>query len=630
MTPRPEVAAAAAIDAYSDRSQSDVDKPTKVFLHEHSYFIFGYKTDPAAGFQATAYLSVDAPHNVIVAYRGTELSRKDASTDFRMVRDRVNLQKPDADAFTKEMIRKAEAHGVSRDRITLAGHSLGGTLVEIEAWEVKLHGLTLNAYGAVDLDYGIPEGGTLVTGYVMAGDVVSAASRHFGRQIPLASAADIVSLIDGRYINAAPGTQRNPLLAMRISDHSGEHFSPAPGSQQISVLDPEMMARYARNYAEHKDAIDRYRKDVYTERAEVAVALRHANDLDLPAIWSGLPPKVQQQLAEYHAAILDKYVRSPVERNALFTNIEQGLEHTSANLRGTGQEVQSSVDQFAHGAVEAGLHAQQRTDDLAQGLQRIPLDPITKIETIASANAAGYGIRAETEGIAETSQLAGRTLHAAMRFAATEAEAARDAIKQTAHLSGNVATGLAHEVEGKVVAASHAYYEAQTIAEQLIETGENARRALAQSVDAAERGARRTYEIAAHPSEWFGHEEAKESMPQQPFSAPAHPQNAMYSALEKLFPQGTSEARLSQATAACCKAGISNPKDIERIYVTEKAAVFMFRPMWATTAQIDLSHPAPSVADTLQQLHQYNEEQAQLQPRFAAQVEAHVQSGPVR
>jgi hypothetical protein len=104
----------------------------------------------------------------------------------------------------------------------------------------------------------------------------------------------------------------------------------------------------------------------------------------------------------------------------------------------------------------------------------------------------------------------------------------------------------------------------------------------------------------------------------------------MYSALEKLFPQGTSEARLSQATAACCKAGISNPKDIERIYVTEKAAVFMFRPMWATTAQIDLSHPAPSVADTLQQLHQYNEEQAQLQPRFAAQVEAHVQSGPVR
>lgn len=249
----------------------------------NSPFVFGYKADPSTGFHATAYREVAPPHNIIIAYRGTDpdllhhtrTTGRDAAVDFQMVRDKVNPQKADADAFTAAMIRKAEAHGIPRDRITVAGHSLGGTLAEIEAWEFKLHGVTINAYGAVDLGYGVPEGGTLVTDYVMAGDVVSAASRHFGQPVPLASDADIRSLIEGRYINAAPGARApNPLLAMRLSDHSNEHFSPPPGSQRPSVLDPAVMAHYARNYSEHKDAIDRFRNDVYTERVEVALALR--------------------------------------------------------------------------------------------------------------------------------------------------------------------------------------------------------------------------------------------------------------------------------------------------------------------------------------------------------------------
>lgn len=627
-----QVSASAAVDAYDDRRQgnSQLGHNTNVFLAGHKYTVFGHISDPSTGFQATAYRSIDVPHNIIIAYRGTELSIKDAAVDFRMVRDRVNPQKADADAFTAAMIKKAEAHGIPRDQITLAGHSLGGTLAEIEAWEFKLHGVTINAYGAVDLGYGVPEGGTLITGYVMAGDVVSAASRHFGRTVPLASDADIQSLVEGRYIDAAPGARApNPLLAMRLSDHSSAHFSPSPGSGEASVLDPAEMAHYARNYAEHKEAIDRFRHDVYSERAEVALALRHADDLDLPAIWSGLPPKVQQQLAEYHTKLMDQYVRTPIEHNALFTGIEEGLGLAGARLRGTGQDIQNGADQFARTAQEAGQYTQQRTNAFAQSVQQAPLDPLTKLETIAGMKAARYGVRAETEGIAGTSKLAGRALHAATRFAAHETEAARDAIKQTAHLAGEVATEVVHEVEGKAVAANHAYYNAEAAAERLIGTGEDVRRTLSQTVDAVGHATRYAYETATHPADGFGHDAAAKSN-LQPFSDASHPQHAMYSALEKLLPQGTSEARLSQATAACHKAGVNDPKDIERIYVTDTAAIFMFKPMWAATAQMDLTHPAPSIEQTLHQVQLHDQQQARVHTQMNAQRAAQVQQGPVR
>lgn len=634
-----EVLACAAGDSYKNHTASDIGSDRKIVnLNGQNYRIFGYTSDPFTGFHATAYQNTSPPYNIIIAYRGTDpdllhhthTTGQDAVVDFQMVRDRVNPQKADADAFTEAMIRKAEAHGIPLDQITVAGHSLGGTLAEIEAWEFKLHGATINAYGAVDLGYGVPEGGMLVTDYVMAGDPVSAASRHFGQTFPLASDADIQSLKEGRYIDAPPGARApNPLLAMRPSDHSNEHFSPAPDSHQLSVLDPAVMARYAQNYAEHKDAIDHFRNDVYAERAEVAVALRHAGDFDLPAIWSELPPQVQQQLAEYHATVMDQYVRSPVEHNALFTSIEEGLGQTSANLHDTRLDIQNGVDQFARNAREVGQQAQQRGDAFAQIMQHAPLDPLAKLEAIAGMKVTGYGIRAETEGIAAIGELAGRAMHATTRFAASEAEAARDAIKQTARLAGEVATDGVHKIEGKVVAASHAYYQAEATAERLIETYEGARRALSETADAAERGARRMYEAATHPSEWFDHGEATKSH-LQPFSAPNHPQHAMYSALKELLPQGTSEARLSQATAACHKAGINNPKEIERIYVTDKAAIFMFKPMWAATGQIDLTRPAPSVEQTLQQVQLYDQQQARMQAQMNTQLEAQVQQAPVR
>ncbi|WP_426701819.1 hypothetical protein ACPPVV_02035 [Rhodanobacter sp. Col0626] len=217
MNPRPEVSAAAASDSYANRLQSDADpkNPAKVALNGQQYTVFGYKDDPSTGFHATAYRSRETG-DIIIAYRGTDPDFKhhtrttvqDALVDLTMVKAKINPQKRAADVFTQDMIDKAQKHGIPKERITVAGHSLGGTLAEIEASERGLRGVTLNSYGAVDLGYGIALGGSQVTNYVMAGDVVSAASRHFGQVVPLASQADVGALHARRYLGAVPARHR--------------------------------------------------------------------------------------------------------------------------------------------------------------------------------------------------------------------------------------------------------------------------------------------------------------------------------------------------------------------------------------------------------------------------------------
>ena len=191
MNPSPKVSAAAAKEAYADHLSSDIDNNAKqIFLGHQRYVVFGYTADSATGFHATAYRNKET-NEIIIAYRGTDpdiqhhtrTTIQDAAVDFTMVKDQVNLQKNAADAFTRAMIDKAARHGISRDHITVTGHSLGGTLAEIEAAEFGLRGTTFNAYGAVDLGYGVSEGGTQVTNYGMArGQPPSRADRSAGER----------------------------------------------------------------------------------------------------------------------------------------------------------------------------------------------------------------------------------------------------------------------------------------------------------------------------------------------------------------------------------------------------------------------------------------------------------------
>jgi len=369
MKPTDQERADAANDSYFNRPQSDVDKNGKfVFLDGNKYQIFGYANDPITGFHATAYKSVDKPHRIIIAYRGTDpglfsgetraeksdhalTTVQDIAVDAKMVRDGVNPQKAAADAFTAQMLAKAAKQGIPKDQVTVAGHSLGGALAQIEAAKYGLAGSTYNAYGARALIDGAPQPGCDVTNYRMANDVVSAASPHLGRMVSLASHHDVQSLRAGRYLDAPVGAPSpNVLLAMRLGDHGGAQYF---GSQSPdNILAPQRFSEASQRYADHQSAFEHFTWDVSHERAELSQALRqmraHPGQTHLPA-------DIQRQVNEYLALNVDPSLRHAIEHSQPVQWTAHKLHDAGATARALGHAVRDMDERMASYAQRAGV-----------------------------------------------------------------------------------------------------------------------------------------------------------------------------------------------------------------------------------------------------------------------------------
>jgi len=592
MTPSPEVSAAAANDAYKDRSPSDVDDRAKLInLGGHEYAIFGYKNDPVTGFHGTAYREVAPPHNIIITYRGTDpdikhhglTTAQDFFVDATMVRDRVNPQEADARAFTQAMIEKAARLGIGKDQITVAGHSLGGTLAEIESWRFGLGGATFNAYGAVGLGYGIPEGGTQLIDYVMAGDVVSAASPHGGTVVPLASNKDVLALKAGHYLAATGMPPRNPFLAMVLSDHSNTHFSPAPGGGKASVLQPGMIAQCAQNYADHKAEFDTFRADVRRERGELATALRaakhgHNHDVVLPA-------DVQRQLDEYLAVNADPAIHHAIEDNAWLRGTEHRLQQGAGMVDSAGIFVQRQDEYTATLARKAGA-------------QMAAINPAAPLAGMA---------------VGEAMHLHGQATRTASQLFAGGVQAVEHAIEQDAHAVAQMAEATIHspalqnKIAGGVNHLVDAYHGVESLGRAVQETYDGARRAASNGLEATKRTARDAYAAIGH---FGGHHDAQirpdraTEAPSRGFDDPGHAQHLMYAHFQNLLPHGTSRERLRQITAACHQTGIDELGDLAAIHGGESRLVFTPNSMFGRVATVDLGQPAPSVEQTLQQVRQ--------------------------
>ncbi|SOO29696.1 conserved hypothetical protein [Xanthomonas phaseoli pv. phaseoli] len=239
--------------------------------------------DRPSGYQGVIYERVDT-REIVVVHRGSEFDRQPildgALADGGMVATRHNAQVADAIAFTQGALKYAEqkhlATGLEIPDVTVAGHSLGGNLAQVTAHHFKLKGQTFDAYGAVSLDRRVPEGGGDVINHVMAGDAVSAASRHYGQVKVYATPHEIAVLKAADYANDPDALDaRDPVsAAVRLSEsHRMHNFLPVDGAGKLdtSVLEDPSTQQLARQYA---PMIEKYRDDVETLRAGVTLYSR--------------------------------------------------------------------------------------------------------------------------------------------------------------------------------------------------------------------------------------------------------------------------------------------------------------------------------------------------------------------
>ncbi|MCC8475650.1 hypothetical protein LN458_16840 [Xanthomonas arboricola] len=244
--------------------------------------------DSPSGYQGIVYQRVDTKE-IIVAHRGTETERQlkedGLYTDGGLVTARYNKQAAEALGLTRYALDYAHelGKGGKPPQVTVTGHSLGGDLAQVTAHHYGLKGETFNAYGAVSLDRRIPEGGTDVINHVMAGDAVSAASKHYGQVRIYAAPQEITALQKAGYANDRTVLDdRNPLVAGALSDsHRMHNFLPvdANGNPDRSVLEDPKSQQLAQEYA---PMIDKYRDDVALLRVGLTLASRSVQSMNVP------------------------------------------------------------------------------------------------------------------------------------------------------------------------------------------------------------------------------------------------------------------------------------------------------------------------------------------------------------
>jgi Lipase (class 3). len=354
-------------DSYKDHQLNE-----KIPLGGMTYRIMDHINDLRTGYQGTAYQRVDTGE-VVIAHRGTEFDREpvhDGGVDAGMVLTGLNAQTSDAIAFTRKVLEEAKVDSEQSGRplsVTVTGHSLGGTLAEITAYEYSLHGETFNAYGAAGLMQGIPEGGRQVIDHVRAGDVVSAGSGHFGEVHIYAAQQDIDRLSKSGYRDDSNLLSPRDLIgAIDFSAHSIDNFVPHSETLGQSIINPESEARYRA----HHGMIDRYRSDVMDLRT------------GLSANWEIPKLAAESGMALGHAAA-QKVTQSvhAVERTA--QHAAQAVEHTTQSVAHTVRHdvlqgvhaaeraVSQGADAVEHGAKYVAHEAAQSARAVEHGVQQV-------------------------------------------------------------------------------------------------------------------------------------------------------------------------------------------------------------------------------------------------------------------
>ncbi|MCD0280011.1 hypothetical protein JWH04_13875 [Xanthomonas melonis] len=397
---------------YAALSRDSYDKPNEVGVDSDPVDISGvfYKRleyrDSPSGYQGVIYQRVDT-NEIVVAHRGTETERElkqdGVYTDGGMVASRHNRQAAEAIELTKDALVYAQKIGKDGEvpAVTVTGHSLGGNLAQVTAHHFGLKGETFNAYGAVSLDRRIPEGGNAVINHVMAGDAVSAASKHYGQVKIYATPQEVAALQKAGYANdRSLLDDRNPAVAKPLADsHRMHNFLPvdANGKPDRSVLEDPKAQQLAQQYA---PMIDKYRADVEVLRGGLTLGARGGHGLAVDAIDRLRGPLEAGAGTTEMAAARWQAVQQRMHSENTPTYVTPGWKMP---IVGSGNEVAASA--ASRGRFGEPAAASVPNDPLYQAIQsKLPAGT-------SPAEAMHATVEAKRAGIMRPDQLQGVTVH---------------------------------------------------------------------------------------------------------------------------------------------------------------------------------------------------------------------------
>ncbi|MGH8082561.1 MAG: XVIPCD domain-containing protein [Lysobacter sp.] len=319
--------------------------------------------DRPSGYQGVIFRRQDSGE-IVVAHRGTEFTRQPLqdvlSADGGMIVRRVNRQADDALELTRDAIRIAQSDSATpatHAAVTVTGHSLGGCLAQIVAARLNLNGETFNAYGAAGLDLRIPEGGRQLVNHVMAADMVSSASRHFGEVRVYARERDIGVLKAAGYDNDERWLfdHRAPLLgaAAGLPSHSLHHFRDVDGGgrRDGSVLDDPHSRQRAQRY---EAMIDKFRTDVWDLREGMSLGASMMRGVNGVADEFGrrIPESVRSPFEQAHGAVSEPRDPGPGLHEAIRSGVERLYVQQGRSFDASAERVVASLH---HNAKLSGL-----------------------------------------------------------------------------------------------------------------------------------------------------------------------------------------------------------------------------------------------------------------------------------
>ncbi len=215
---------------------------TKININGKTYIVLQSIDNLANSYQGAVLK--DVTDNVVVVVNRGSQEAEDFAIDLKMAETSANAQWDDADRLALWANTYASINKISS--IVSVGHSLGGTLTQLQAAKYGWAAVTFNAYGAGEV--AAAKGITIsssanITNYRELFDLVSDASTQIGQVITVANQGDLPYLGYDALGAVKPLADLLPHIG---ADHSLKNFfgTGTNASSQVYVMSQNVLGQY--------------------------------------------------------------------------------------------------------------------------------------------------------------------------------------------------------------------------------------------------------------------------------------------------------------------------------------------------------------------------------------------------